>query len=68
MTIKLSFSVAEAVVATGLSKSHLDRAIESGALKAKTSSEKKRDASHGGKRLILATELERYLNDLPDAS
>lgn len=67
MTAKLAFSVREAAEATGLSQRHLDRAIAAGDLRAKLSSPQKKDAARGGKRLILATELQRYLSDLTDA-
>lgn len=67
MTTKLAFSVDEAAAATGLSKRHLDRAIAAGDLAAKLSSPKKKDAIRGGKRVILAAELERYLSELVDA-
>lgn len=63
-TPKLSYSITEAITATGLSKAHIERAIAAGDLEARTSSPKKRDAAHGGKRLILASELERYLDSL----
>jgi len=64
---KLAYSVDEAAEATGLSRRHLDRAIAAGDLAAKLSSPKKKDAARGGKRVILASELERYLSELVDA-
>lgn len=64
---KLAYSVKEAAAATGLSERHIDRAIAAGDLNAKLSSEKKKDAARGGKRVILATELQRYLTELPVA-
>jgi hypothetical protein len=66
--MKLAYSVQEAAAASGLSTRQLDRAIAAGDLSAKLSSPKKKDAARGGKRLILAAELERYLSELADAS
>lgn len=62
----LSYSIAGAVAATGLSKSHFDRAIRAGRLRAKKSG---RDESGEptGKYVILAADLERYLDELADA-
>jgi hypothetical protein len=68
MTTKLAYSVAEAAAATGLSKSHIYELIHAGTIAAKTSRPKKNaDASHGGKLLILAAELSRYIESLVDA-
>lgn len=65
MTTALAFSVTQAAEASGLSTSHLDRAIKSGQLKAKrTSTNEKGDPV--GKRVILAGDLEAYLSNLPD--
>lgn len=61
---KLAYSITEAVAASGMSKSQLERAITAGDLEARTSSPKKKDAAHGGKRVILADELKRYLESL----
>lgn len=61
----LSYSIAGAVTATGLSKSHLDRAVKAGELKAKKSSRAK-DGEPIGKYVILARDLAAYLDSLPD--
>jgi hypothetical protein len=45
----------------------LDRLIAAGDLAAKLSSPKKEGAARGGKRVVLAAELERYLSELSDA-
>ncbi|GLS37227.1 hypothetical protein GCM10010869_28200 [Mesorhizobium tianshanense] len=55
---KLSFTVKEAVRATGLSETTLYRRFKSGALIPRKSE---------GRTLILRTDLERYLNSLPEA-
>lgn len=62
----LSYSVATAVAATGLSRSHLERAIKAGQLKAKKSSLTE-DGEPTGKYVILATDLQAYLSGLVDA-
>jgi hypothetical protein len=61
----LSFSIAGAAEATGLSESHLDRAIKAGLLRVKRSSEDE-TGNPTGKRVILASALEDYLEALPD--
>ncbi len=66
MTVTLAYSIATAVQATGLSKSHLDRAIRLGDLKAKKSS-RDDDGQPTGKWVILAGDLESYLASLPEA-
>lgn len=63
---RLSYSLAEAAEATGLSRSHLDRAIRAGDLRTKTTKVNEKDEPVG-KRLILARELEAYLEGLDDA-
>lgn len=66
----LSYSIAGAIGATGLSKSHLERAIKSGELKAKKSSRVKSGDNAGepvGKYVILARDLQAYLEGLVDA-
>ena len=65
-TVPFSYSIAGAVTATGLSKSHLERAIRSGELKAKKSS-KDSEGEPKGKYVILARDLEAYLEGLADA-
>lgn len=65
MNVKLAFSVREAAAATGLSASHIDRAIRAGELKIRRT--KKTDTGDvAGNRVILATELEAYLAALPE--
>ncbi|MGN6723296.1 MAG: hypothetical protein ACTHJM_11865 [Marmoricola sp.] len=61
----LAYSIKAAAEASGLSVSALDRAIRAGQLRAKSSSEDE-DGNPTGKRLILARELERYLESLVD--
>lgn len=63
---RLAYSLAEAAEATGLSRSHLDRAIKAGELRTKTT---KLDADERpvGKRVILASALQAYLEGLADA-
>lgn len=63
---RLSYSIADAVEATGLSRSHLDRAIREGKLRTKTTKLDK-DQRAVGKRVILARELDAYLEGLEDA-
>ena len=62
----LAYSIDGACEATGFSKPHLERAIKSGALKAKKSS-KNADGEPVGKFVILADALQAYLEGLPDA-
>lgn len=64
---KLSYSLTEAAEATGLSRSHFDEAIRSGKLIAKTTTAKADTKSRGGKRVILARDLEAYVESLPGA-
>lgn len=66
MTARLSYSLADAVEATGLSRSHLDRAIREGLLRTKTTKLDDNEKAVG-KRVILASALESYLEGLPDA-
>lgn len=61
----LAYSVATAVEATSLSKSQLDRAIRSGQLKARKSSLTD-DGEPTGKWVILASDLQAYLDSLPE--
>jgi hypothetical protein len=65
-TVPLSYSIAGAVQATGLSKSHLERAVRSGELKARKSS-KDSEGEPKGKYVILTRDLEAYLEGLVDA-
>lgn len=69
-TKPLSYSIAGACAATGLSRSQLLRAIHSGELKAKKSNRVKGGDNAGepiGKFVIRAVDLDAYLEDLPDA-
>lgn len=61
---KLSYSIKEAVAATGLSATHLDTAIRSGALVCVRTVERD-NGEVAGKRLILAADLQAYLDALP---
>jgi excisionase family DNA binding protein len=65
-TAPLAYSIATAVEATGLSKSHLDRAIRAGELKAHKSG-RDEDGEPVGKWVILARDLNAYLDSLPEA-
>lgn len=62
----LAYSLATAAEATGLSRSHLDRAIRAGQLRAKKSG-RTEDHEPAGKYVILASDLEAYLSGLVDA-
>ena len=64
---KLAYSLTEASAATGLSKSHFDRAIRLGDLKAKKSSRDDKTGEPAGKFVILGRDLEAYLDGLADA-
>lgn len=64
--MKLSYSIAEAVEATGLSKSHLDREIRAGRLSARKSSISD-EGEPTGKWIILAADLAAYVEGLPAA-
>lgn len=66
MSIALAYSVVRATEVTGLSKSHLERAIRAGQLKAKKSGKDKK-GEPVGKYVILARDLEAYLEGLVDA-
>ena len=66
MTTPLAYSLAAAAEATGLSRSHLDRAIREGLLRSKTTKLDEQEKAVG-KRVILARDLEAYLDGLADA-
>lgn len=66
MTERLAFTLQDAADATGLSKSHFDRAIRAGQLRAKRSN-KTKDGEGTGRLLILAADLRAYLDALADA-
>lgn len=62
----LSYSITAAVEATGLSKSHLDRAIRAGDLKARKSGRDEETGEPVGKWVLLAKDLQAYLDSLPE--
>lgn len=62
----LSYSKAGAAEATGMSEQTLDRAIKAGKLRAKRSGVTE-DGEPTGKVIILAVELDAWLNTLADA-
>lgn len=62
----LAYSVAAAVEATGLSKSHLNDAIGRGALKARKSSRNEETGEPQGKWVIRAADLAAYIDSLPE--
>lgn len=61
----LSYSIATASAATGLSRSHLRTAIGSAELKARRSS-RNDDGDPQGNWVILAADLQAYLDSLPE--
>lgn len=61
----LAYSMTGAAEASGLSKSYLDRAIHAGRLRVKYSGQDA-DGNPVGNRVILATELQRFLDGLVD--
>lgn len=63
---KLSYSIKEAVEATGLSATHLDTAIRTGKLRSRRTIKDDATGVVGGKRLVLATDLQAYLDALPE--
>lgn len=65
-TTPLAYSIASAADALGVSTSHIDRLVRAGKIRAKYTSADA-DDNPTGKRLILATELEKYLAGLEDA-
>lgn len=62
----LSYSMNGAIAATGFSRSYLERAIRSGKLRAKKSTQTE-DGEPTGSWVILHSDLEDYLNGLVDA-
>lgn len=66
MTVKLAYTIDEASAATGLSRTHLKREVKEGRLKSKTTKLNDKDEPVG-RRLILASALEAYLEGLDDA-
>ncbi|MFT3871576.1 MAG: hypothetical protein QM714_02850 [Nocardioides sp.] len=65
-TAPISYSLAGAALATGLSKATLDRAIKAGHLQAKKSSIDE-DGNPVGSWVITADALRAYVDGLPDA-
>ena len=63
---KLSYTIDEAAAATGLSKTHLKKEMRSGRLATKTTKLNDKEEPVG-RRLILARDLEAYLENLADA-
>lgn len=61
----ISYDLKGAQAVTGLSTSHLKRAIGEGHLKAKRSNERD-DGTLAGKWVIRARDLEAYIDSLPD--
>lgn len=66
MSARLAYSLTQAAETTGLSRAHLDRAIRDGKLRTKTTKLNEKDEPVG-KRVILASALQAYLDGLPDA-
>jgi hypothetical protein len=62
---KLAYSIREAAAETGLSASHIDRAVRAGELRIRRT-KKTPDGGVAGKRIILAADLEAYLAALPE--
>jgi hypothetical protein len=63
---KLSYSIKEAVEASGLSATHLDTAIRKGLLKTRRTAKDDETGAVSGKRVILARDLSAYLENLPE--
>lgn len=63
---QLSYSLAGAAGVTGLGSKTIERAIKSGALRAKKTSENE-NGDPTGRWVILRSALEQWLADLPDA-
>jgi hypothetical protein len=63
---KLAYNVREAAEATGLSYDRISRAIKAGELPARATSRDKNDEPRG-RRIILATDLTKFLDGLPAA-
>lgn len=66
MSARLAYSVLEAAATTGLSKSTIERAINSGQLPCRTTSTDA-EGNPTGKRVILHADLESWLDRLPAA-
>lgn len=66
MTTPIAYSLATAAEATGLSRSHLERAIRTGHLRAKRTTVDA-DGKPAGKWVIKAEALTAYVDELVDA-
>jgi hypothetical protein len=64
-TDRLAYSLTDASEVTGLSRTVLDRAIKDGLLKSKVTGW--RGDGKAGKRIVLARDLQAYLDGLEDA-
>lgn len=67
MTAPISYNMAGAVSASGMSRSALDRAIRAGKLKAKRTSEDEETGKGVGSFVIKAADLEAFIDSLVDA-
>ncbi len=65
MTV-ISLDINAAARATGLSRSHLSRVLNSGELRGKRSSVNDKTGEPEGKWLIKPADLEAYIDSLPD--
>lgn len=65
MITKLALTVPEAAEATGISQTSLKRAIATGDLRARAMSV--REDGRASKRVVLTSDLQAYLEALPDA-
>lgn len=63
---KLAYNVEEAAATTGLSVSFWNAAIRTGQLVAKTTKKRGENSARGGKRVILAAELQRFLDEMDE--
>lgn len=66
MTTPIAYSIQGAAEALGVSVSHVDRLVRGGIIRAKYTGEDE-DGNPTGKRLVLASELQRYAESLVDA-
>jgi hypothetical protein len=62
---RLAYSLTDASAATGLSRTLLDQAIKDGALRSKVTSY--RSDGKAGKRIVLARDLQAFLDGLEDS-
>lgn len=66
MTTKLTYTVADLVAATGLSRSHWNRVIKSGDLPARRTG-RDADGEPAGSYVVFAQDVEAYLEGLAEA-